>query len=202
MIRLCRFLIIFLAAILAPAAFADDLAHKLCDRCHGADGVAATPQAPHLNAQHAGYLSEAMRKIQLGRRPTSVVDHVPATLGASEIEHIAEFYATSKATRPRQETDAEQVARGEQIYGSRCINCHLDNGRDFEQEAPLLAAQSLPYLIEQSRLFVVGKRKFAPRQDEAFKGLSDRDLDAVAHFFAAQDQVAPKTQGSAKKKRR
>lgn len=202
MTLLCRFLIVFQAVILAPAAFADDLAQKLCARCHGAGGVAIAPLAPHLNGQHASYLVEAMLKIQRGRLPTGVVDHIPATLGASEIEQIAEFYATSKATRPVQETNAEKVARGEHIYSSRCINCHLDNGRDFEQEAPLLAAQSLPYLIEQNRLFVGGKRKFAPRQDEAYKGLSDQDLDAVANFFAAQDQVTPKAQGSGKKKRR
>lgn len=190
-----------MAAILAATAVADELAEKLCARCHGAAGVAVAPPTPHLNGQHAGYLGEAMLKLQRGRLPTAVAEHIPATLGAAELERIAEFYAGSKAVRPRQATDPDQVARGEQVYGSRCINCHLDNGRDFEQEAPLLAAQSLPYLIEQNRLFVSGQRKFAPRQDEAYRGLDERELEAVAHFFAAQEQFAPKAAGKKKQRR-
>lgn len=200
MSRRCRFLVLFPAAMLAAAAAADEVAQQLCARCHGADGVAVAAPTPHLNGQHAGYLGEAMRKLQRGRLPTAVADHVPATLAAADLERLAEFYAGSKAQRPRQETDPEQVARGGQLYDQRCGKCHLDNGRDFEQEAPLLAAQSLAYLIEQNRLFVAGKRKFAPRQDEAYQGLSERELEAVAHFFAAQEQVLARA--SVKKKQR
>lgn len=199
--RLCRFLILFPAAILASAVFASDVAQQFCARCHGPDGVAVAPPTPHLNGQHAGYLGEAMLKLQRGRMPTGVAEHIPATLAAADLERLAEFYAGSKGVRPRQETDPEKVARGEQVYGSRCVNCHLDSGRDFEQEAPLLAAQSLPYLIEQNRLFASGKRKFAPRQDEAYKGLSERELEAVAHFFAAQEQLAAKVAGKKKQRR-
>lgn len=201
MIRRYRFLFLFQAAILASAASASELAQQLCARCHGPDGVAVAVSTPHLNGQHAGYLGEAMLKLQRGRLPTSVAEHIPATLAAADLERIAEFYAGSKGIRPRPETDPEKVARGEQIYGSRCVNCHLDSGRDFEQEAPLLAAQSLPYLIEQNRLFASGKRKFAPRQDEAYKGLSERELEAVAHYFAAQDQFAAKVVGKKKQRR-
>lgn len=199
--RLYRFLILFPAAILASVAFANDVAAQFCARCHGPDGVAVAPPTPHLNGQHAGYLGEALRKLQRGRLPTSVAEHIPATLAAADLERLAEFYASSKGVRPRSETDPEKVARGEQIYGSRCLNCHLDSGRDFEQEAPLLAAQSLPYLIEQNRLFASGKRKFAPRQDEAYQGLSERELEAVAHFFAAQEQLAAKVAGKKKQRR-
>lgn len=199
--RFCRFLIAVPAAFLAFAAAADDAVLQRCASCHGADGVAVAPPTPHLNGQHAGYLGEAMLKLQRGRTPTGVAEHIPATLAAADLERLAEFYASSKGVRPRQETDPEKVARGEQVYGSRCLNCHLDNGRDFEQEAPLLAAQSLSYLIEQNRLFASGKRKFAPRQDEAYKGLSERELEAVAHFFAAQEQLAAKAAGKKKQRR-
>lgn len=196
-----RFLLLFPAALLAAAAaFADDAATSACARCHGADGVAVASATPHLNGQHAGYLAEAMSQLQRGRRPSAVADHIPASLAAADLERLAEFYAASKSARPRQEADPDKVARGEQIYGSRCINCHLDAGRDFEQDAPLLAAQSLPYLLEQNRLFAAGKRKFAPRQDEAYKGLGAAELEAVAHFFAAQEQFVAKAPG--KKKRR
>jgi cytochrome subunit of sulfide dehydrogenase len=171
-----------------------------CVRCHGADGLATAPGMPHLNGQLAGYLSDALVKFQKGRLPSGVVNHVPASLGAVEIGQVAEYYAVVKAERPKQEISPDKVALGAEIYRNRCLDCHDDNGREADKGAPLLAAQNLDYLIAQTRLFVSGKRKFGFLQDDAFKGLSGDELEAVAHYFAAQDQIAPKVAG--KKKRR
>lgn len=59
-------------------------------------------------------------------------------------------------------------------------------------------------MLKQIRLFVGGKRKFGFFQDDAFKGQSLEDLDAVAHFFASQDPVATQVpvNNSGKKKQR
>lgn len=62
-----------------------------------------------------------------------------------------------------------------------------------------MAAQNLEYLTAQSKLFVTGKREFATMMDEGFRGLSEADLEAVAHYFASQDEVAP---GGGKKRRK
>lgn len=171
-----------------------------CVRCHGADGLATAPGMPHLNGQLAAYLSDALVKFQKGRQPTGVLNHVPASLGAAEIGQIAEYYAAVKAERPKQEVSPDKVALGAEIYRNRCLDCHDDNGREADKGAPLMAAQKLDYLVAQTRLFVSGRRKFGFLQDEAFKGLSNDELEAVAHYFAAQEQLAPKVQG--KKKRR
>lgn len=175
-----------------------------CARCHGLDGIATKPAMPHLNGQLDNYLLASMRKLQKGRLPTEVQNHVPASLSESELAAIAQYYQAVKATRPVQETDPEKVARGEIVFRNRCNDCHGDNGREADKDAPLMAGQNLPYLINQIRMFVSGKRKFGFLQDDAFKGQSLEDLDAVAHFFASQDQVAPPAPAvtSGKKKRR
>lgn len=175
-----------------------------CARCHGLDGIAKQPAMPHLNGQLDSYLLASMKKLQKGRLPTEVANHVSESLPESELAAIAHYYQAIKATRPIQEADPEKVARGEIVFRNRCNDCHGDHGREADKDAPLMAGQDLQHLLKQIRLFVGGKRKFGFLQDDAFKGQSLEDLDAVAHFFASQDQVAPpaSVNNSGKKKQR
>jgi len=170
-----------------------------CERCHGVDGLATQPGMPHLNGQLDSYLKDALLKYQKGRLPTAVVDHVPPSFGEVEVAAISSYYAGIKAVRPRQETDPAKVASGEVVYRNRCADCHPDNGREADKDAPLMAAQNLGYMIEQTGLFLNGKRKFGFLQDEAFQGLSIDELESAAHFFASQEQFLAK---SGKKRRR
>lgn len=172
---------------------------KHCASCHGEDGIGIGYGTPHLNGQLDSYLIDMMQGYQRGKMPTSVPKHIPAELGAAEIREVAAYFMAVKAVRPKQETDPAKVARGEKVHADRCSDCHLDNGREFDKSAPLMAAQNIDYLIAQSRLFVSGKRKFGFLQDEAFQGITAEDLEAVAHFFGSQEQYVVKT---GKRKRR
>lgn len=188
----------------APAAAADGaaLAEQHCARCHGSDGLATGPGLPHLNGQLASYLTDAIGKLQKGRLPTAVPQHVPAGLETADIAALAEHYAGVRAARPAQEVDPAKLAKGEAIYRDRCADCHIDNGREADKDAPLMAGQKLDYLLTQSGLFLDGKRKFGFLQDDAFKGLSRDDVEAVAHFFASQEQYVATKAGAKKKQRR
>jgi cytochrome c553 len=172
-----------------------------CVACHGIDGVATQPGIPHLNGQQDTYLIDSITRFQRGRRPTDVGDHVPKTLDADQIDQIAKHYSETKAVRPKQETDPDKVARGEVVYRNRCADCHGDNGREADKDAPLVAAQNLDYLVKQSALFVGGKRRFGFLQDQAFKGLSEDELVSAVNFFASQEQYPP-AQPTGKNKRR
>ncbi|WP_265947161.1 c-type cytochrome [Dechloromonas sp. A34] len=191
-----------LAGAPALAADAAALVEQHCSRCHGSDGLATGPGLPHLNGQLEAYLADAIGKLQKGRLPTTVATHIPAELSSSDLAVIAGHYAGIRAIRPKQEVDPAKQARGEEVYRNRCAECHPDNGREADKDAPLMAAQSLDYMLAQTRLFVSGKRKFGFLQDEAFKGLSSDDLDAAAHFFASQEQYAEAKPVIKKKQRR
>lgn len=192
--------LIFLASAPVIAADGAALAERHCARCHGSDGLATGPGLPHLNGQIETYLIDAGVKLQKGRLPTGVAAHVPADLSRDDIAGIAGHYANQRASRPKQEIDPAKLARGEEVYHNRCADCHPDNGREAENDVPLMAAQSLDYLLAQTRLFLDGTRKYGYRQDKAFKGLSTDDLEAAAHFFASQEQYVVAKTG--KKKRR
>lgn len=162
-----------------------------CIECHGSNGIGTEPDIPHLNGIPEHLLNAMLESFRRGKRPPKVRIHreIPE---ASAIG-IAKHYAQQKAERPKQPVDQALLASGQSLYERRCADCHLDNGRDSDKEAPLTAAQSLPYLIAQTLAFRTGERKFPYLMDGAYKDLSDADLTAIAHFFAAQDQEAPKS---------
>lgn len=160
-----------------------------CSECHGTDGLGFKPGVPHINGQQEHLLTNMINAFQQGKRSTKVKDH--RDIPAADTAALAKHYAHQKAARPKSATKPELVILGEAIYLKSCADCHVDNGRDSDKEAPLMAAQDLTYLIAQTLAFKVGERKFPFLMDGAYKGLSDEDLTATAHFFAAQDQVAP-----------
>lgn len=170
------------------ASLAVDVLTKPCAECHGSTGVSAAAKTPHLNGQLAGYLEEDIAALAKGGRVSAIPNHVPSTWTGAEIAAVAKFYAASKAPRPVQVTDPQSETKGQAIYQKHCAECHPDNGRQSDHDAPLMAGQNLEYIMEQTRLFVSGKRKFAFMMGDAFRGLSQTDLDAVAHFFASQNQ--------------
>jgi cytochrome subunit of sulfide dehydrogenase len=176
---------------LAASPAVEDLV-KPCAECHGTTGVSALPDTPHLDGQFAGYLMQELSSIASGERKTSVADHIAKTWSGKDITAVAKFYASSKATRPKQDTDAQKVAKGAEIYNQRCADCHVDNGRQSDKDAPLMAGQNLAYMNVQTKLYLQGKRRFPFMMDDAYKGLNADQLESVAHFFASQDQVRPR----------
>lgn len=65
----------------------------LCAACHGREGRAAVPDAPHLAGQKAGYLFDAMRQYRDGRRDHAVMRTVLGPLDRAELEALAQWYA-------------------------------------------------------------------------------------------------------------
>ena len=200
--QILLFGLILVACVQARSQEAPEVVRQNCVSCHGVDGIATQPAMPHLDGQLEKYLLDAMIKLQKGSLPTAVQNHIPKNLANGDIEVIAHHYAASKVSRPAQQVDPEKVAKGETVYRNRCADCHPDNGRDADKDAPLMAAQNVDYMISQIKLFVAGKRKYGFLQDDAFKDLSMDELESVAYFFASQEQYAANTAKAGKKKQR
>jgi cytochrome c553 len=65
-----------------------------CVACHGAEGVAAAPQWPHLAGQHETYLLEALAQYKDGGRVDLVMNPLIAPLDDESIEELAAFFAS------------------------------------------------------------------------------------------------------------
>lgn len=192
-----RKLLLILPLLAASAVFAKPKAKapppapavaKMCEECHGANGVAVKPGVPHLDGQLPEYIVESMDKLKNGKRPSSTAVHASPELTDADIEALAKFYGAQKGQRPAQAVDAAKVSEAAPLYKRRCTKCHLDNGREADHDAPLMAAQSLEYLQAQTEAFATGKRKFPFLMDEAYQGLTREDLERLSHFFASQPQ--------------
>lgn len=189
MVRLLGAVLLFGSAAAAAQGKPDAELVSACVSCHGADGIAIEPDAPHLDGQPEAILTDMITSLQQAKRLTKVKMH--RDVATADIAPLARHYAEQKVQRPKSATKPELVVRGDTLYQDRCAKCHIDNGRDSDKGAPLMAAQKPDYLIAQMQAFKSGQRKFPFLMDDAYLGLSDEDLAAIANFFAAQDQVAP-----------
>jgi cytochrome c553 len=65
----------------------------VCQACHGATGIAGSPQWPNLAGQHYSYLVEALKQYQSGERRDGIMGPLVSQLDAEAIGQIAAFYA-------------------------------------------------------------------------------------------------------------
>jgi cytochrome c553 len=82
----------------APVAGAQDVAAgrrkaAACQACHGLDGIAKLPDAPHLAAQPAAYLERELRAYRAGTRKSEVMAVVAKPLSDDDLRDLAAYYS-------------------------------------------------------------------------------------------------------------
>jgi cytochrome c553 len=64
-----------------------------CQACHGLDGIAKLPDAPHLAGQPAAYLARELNAYRSGARRNEVMSVAAKALSDQEIRDLAAYYA-------------------------------------------------------------------------------------------------------------
>jgi cytochrome c553 len=74
-----------------------------CAVCHGALGVAAAPDTPHLAGQPASYLGAQLRAFRSGTRKHEVMTLIAKPLTDDDIAQLSAWYASIRieASPPR-----------------------------------------------------------------------------------------------------
>jgi cytochrome c553 len=98
-----KFLFVLLLCAGLPALADDVVAGRLkaevaCSLCHGHNGVASLPNAPHLAGQQAIYLNEQLRNYRSGKRQNEVMNMIAKQLTDSEIAQLAAWFSAIKVT--------------------------------------------------------------------------------------------------------
>jgi cytochrome c553 len=163
-----------------------------CARCHGFDGLSDSSGAfPILANQHADYLSKQLRDFSSGMRPNAIMTPIAKALKDEEIDAVAQYYATVRATTvPPLARSPELVKRGETLatIGDThrqvlpCTGCHGPQGIGAPPVTPYLAGQYGPYIVSQMVMFRRGSRKNALMYTEAHN-LAEGDYDALGAYF-------------------
>lgn len=100
-----RHLIVFVSMVcLIPAcAQAADPANgrklaRQCQTCHGLDGIAKIPIAPHLAGESQIYLERQLKAFRSGERQHEMMTVVAKDLTDQQISDLAAWYASIKIT--------------------------------------------------------------------------------------------------------
>ena len=178
---------VLLAASAAVGAAPNaEMLSNACAGCHGTKGASAGPSMPSLAGQNKVAFVEAMKHFKSGERPSTVMGRLAKGYSDEEFEAMAEFFAKQKPYRPVQkEVDKKLVAEGKKVYDQACKRCHIENGKEFEENQPVVAGQWLKYLQIQTAAFQDGSRKISEKKKEKVEKLTPAQWEAMAHYYAS-----------------
>ena len=156
---------------------------------------------PNLTIQPRDYTARTLAAFASGKRRSGYMQMVATELSPGQIAALADHYAAlpRRAAEPPRAAPAEGqrlALVGVEAAGlASCASCHGAEGASA-RAYPLLEGQSAWYLANQMRVFrasgrgtIQGDKAPDPMVAIATK-LSDRQIDAVAAYYAAQPPAA------------
>jgi cytochrome c553 len=171
----------------ATVAFGQSIAPRLaqCAACHGADGNSQIKDFPSLAGQPRVFLENQLVMIREGMRDIPAMKGSLDGVSDADITALAQHYASLPVKSTSGPQNTAWLERGRQLASDmRCGICHLPNYQGREQ-MPRLAGQREDYLLHSMRQFrsnqAVGRDTLMAA---ALYGVSDQDLQAMAHFLA------------------
>lgn len=148
----------------------------MCRTCHGLDGLARIPIAPHIGGEPVDYLIAQLKAFKTGAREHEMMTVVASSLSDDQINKVAlwfsHFEASGTLPAGTSENDAPEL----------CVGCHSANGISTLEDAPNLAGEANIYIETQLKAFRTGKRVHDIMTPIA-KELSDAEMQAAADWY-------------------
>ncbi|MBO6758782.1 MAG: cytochrome c4 [Roseibium sp.] len=164
-----------------PAVAGDPAAGRkianMCQTCHGVDGYARIPIAPHIGGEPQAYLEAQLMAFKTGAREHEMMTVVTTSLSAQQISDVAAWYAahTAVATLP----DGVNASDAP----SACVSCHGADGISVLLDAPNLAGEVNIYIDTQLKAYRIGKRRHEI-MSEISADLTDAEIRAFADWYS------------------
>ncbi len=157
-----------------------------CRTCHGLDGFAQIPIAPHIGGEPAGYIVKQLTAFRDGTREHEMMSIVARGLSDQQIADLAAWYSGHRITA--------EVTADPAMAPELCVACHGVDGLHQIPEAPNLAGETNIYIDTQLKAFRTGKRENEIMSPIA-ADLTDEEIRAVADWYAGVkieiEQVEP-----------
>ena len=173
---------ITIATVSGPAVAGDPVGGRkiasMCSTCHGTDGYARVPIAPHIGGEAQEYLEAQLIAYKTGKREHEMMSLVAASLTEQQISDVAAWYASHIAVA----TLPDGIDAGDAPQA--CVACHGANGISQLPDAPNLAGETNIYIDTQLKAFKRGHRQHEVMSEVA-ADLSDREIRALADWYAA-----------------
>lgn len=156
-----------------------------CRTCHGLDGVAQIPIAPHIGGEPAAYLMRQLRAFRDGAREHEMMTVIARALTDDAIDDLAAWYASLEPHAT--------LAAGAPAPPDLCVACHGADGLSAHEDAPHLAGESVIYIETQLKAFRLGKREHEIMSAIAAE-MSDAEMRAAAEYYAGIDFATSATE--------
>ena len=164
-----------------------------CMACHGANGISANPEWPHLAGQHASYVVKQLKHFKAGERNNALMMPMAMMLSDQDVEDLAAYFS-AQTPRPTGETEPTKLKLGERVYRAgnaeagvpACAGCHGPSGAGVAGAAyPRIGGQHGTYAALQLRAYKSGARATDPNsmmRTVAGK-LTEDEIDAVSSYL-------------------
>ncbi|MDC0115971.1 cytochrome c4 [Octadecabacter sp.] len=150
---------------------------NMCRTCHGIDGYAAIPIAPHIGGEPQAYLEGQLMAFKTGAREHEMMTIVTASLSTQQITDVAAWYASHTAVASLPDGVRAQDAP------AACVSCHGADGISVFPDAPNLAGEANIYIDTQLKAYRNGNREHDIMSGIA-ADLSDVEIRAIADWYA------------------
>lgn len=150
---------------------------NMCRTCHGIDGYAQIPIAPHIGGEPKEYLENQLMAFKTGTRQHEMMTIVTSGLSAQQISDVAAWYASHSVTATFPEGASEADAP------QACVSCHGANGISVLLDAPNLAGEVNIYIDTQLKAYRTGKRNHEIMSEIA-ADMTDQQIRDVADWFS------------------
>jgi cytochrome c553 len=183
---------IVFAAAAASAQSSGDAARgqakaEACGQCHGSPERPPLAGMPSLAGQSAQFLELQLILMREGLRDVSQMAAFVKDLTDHDIRDIAAHFARQVSPRNPAPRNPALHARGAELAQAMiCGTCH---GEDFrgQKHVPRLAGQREDYLVASLQAYRDNKRiGIDTSMNDMMYQVSDRDIEALAHFLAHQ----------------
>jgi cytochrome c553 len=178
---------LFMPWAIAQAETALQSQVAICAPCHGVDGKSTMAGIPSLAAQPEIFLVTQLILFREKLRKSEQMVPVAANLDDATIEKLAAHFAALPPVSSAGTVDPALMERGQLLAkAGRCGQCHLPDYAGRAQ-IPRLAGQREDYLRSTLIGYRDGTRGGSDTtMNDIMYGVSDADIDALAHFLAQQ----------------
>ncbi|MBB5537366.1 c-type cytochrome [Rhizobium giardinii] len=157
---------------------------KLCQVCHGANGLPTVKNTPIIAGQHESSLLIALQKYRNGERTDDLMGRIAKNLSDDDMKALAAYFSTLPWPAYREPADAASITRVQALdAGKKCTSCHREGFVGYAN-TPRVANQKLDYLIKTLSDFYDNKRPNMPRMTALVRNFSADDIAAMAHYLA------------------
>lgn len=176
---------------------------NFCSSCHGTNGVSIGDAVPSIGGQHKEFLIRSLKEMKpvvdkkgndASPRYSTLMKIFVKGYTDKEIEQIADWYSTREwkntTTKPNNALIKQAKLIKDQEGNSvleNCLSCHSLNIKeeDMDKGIPRISGQPSLYLKHSLMEYKEGKRKGERAAEmEIVKDLSEKDLEALAEYFA------------------